>query len=96
MTKLSDKFQNVPIDEDTRILTRQECRLGDYDVLFEKWSWDGIRATTLVFCEADVAHLDNPELEAFVRASLIVNEGSQLTIKRNKNGFTFVNFNFEA
>jgi len=35
---MTDKFKNVPVEEDTRILFRQEAELGTYEVLYEMFS----------------------------------------------------------
>jgi len=92
---MTDKFKNVPVEEDTRILFRDEAKLGDYGVLYEMWSWEGISAESLIFVNDDVADLTDEELEQEVRKSPLVKKESAVTIKRLEAGFTFVNFNFE-
>ncbi len=96
MSKLSSKFNNVPVEEDTRILDRRECTLGEYEVLFERWVWDGIAGSTIVFCTRDIATVKHRDLEDFVRNLIVIDEDSKVTIKRTEEGFTFVNFNFRA
>ena len=93
---MSDKFKNVPVDADTNILFSTEANLGEYDVLYQKWSWDGIIAESVIFVSEDVAELSDAEIEAEVRTLPLVEEESQMTIKRAESGFTFANFNFEA
>ena len=56
---LSNKFKQVPIDEDTEILFQEEKKLGQYDVLYEKWCWDGINAESIIFANEDIANLDD-------------------------------------
>jgi len=90
------KFDNVPVEEDTRILFRKEAKLGNYDVLYEMWSWEGISAESLIFVNDDVSDLTDEELEREVRKSPLVKKDSAITIKRLDIGFTFVNFNFET
>lgn len=90
------KFDDVPVDKDTRVLFRQEAKLGKYDVLYEMWSWEGISAESIIFANDDVADLTDEEIEQETRKSPLVKEGSQITLKRLDSGFTFVNFNFEA
>ena len=91
---MSDKFKNVPVDADTNILFSAEANLGEYDVLYQKWSWDGIIAESVIFVSEDVADISDAEIEAEVRTSPLVEEESQMTIKRAESGFTFANFNF--
>ena len=91
---MTDKFKTVPVEEDTRILFRNEAKLGDYDVLYEMWSWEGIHAESLIFVNDDISGLSDEEIEREVRLSPLVKKGSDMTLKRLKD-FTFVNFNFE-
>ncbi len=93
--KLSDKFKDVPEDDETYTEFRREFKFGEYDVLYEKWSWEGITAETLVFVSEEIASMQIHALEDFVRESSLVKEWTNMTIKENDNGFTFVNFNFE-
>ena len=93
---MTDKFKNVPVEEDTRILFRNEAKLGDYDVLYEMWSWEGISAESIIFASDDISALTDEELEQEVRKSTLLKKESAVTIKRLDSGFTFVNFNFET
>ena len=91
---MNKKFANVPVEADTRILFRKEAKLGKYDVLYEKWNWEGIKAESIIFANDDVSELPDDEIEKEVRKSPLVKEGSQITLKRSEE-FTLVNFNFE-
>ncbi len=93
---MTDKFKNVPVEEDTRILFRQEAELGTYEVLYEMWSWEGISAESIIFVNDDISDLTDEELEQEVRQAPLVKKESAMTIKRLDSGFTFVNFNFET
>jgi len=42
-----------------------------------------------------VAHLDDEALERMVGASSLAAPGSAITVARERDGYTFVNFNFE-
>ncbi len=44
----------------------------------------------------EISSMEIHELEDFVRESSLVKEWTNMTIKENDNGFTFVNFNFET
>jgi hypothetical protein len=93
---MSKKFDDVPVEEDTTIMFRQEARLGKFKVLYEMWSWEGISAESIIFVNDDVADMTDNELEQEVRKSPLVKKESEITIKRLDAGFTFVNFNFET
>ena len=93
---MSDKFANVPIEKDTKIIYQQEAELGEYEVLYQKWFWDGITAESVIFSNEDIKRLKDEEVIEKVTSSPIVNDGSQTTFKRSKSGFTFVNFNFKT
>ena len=93
---MSKKFDDMPVEEDTRVLFRQGVRLGKFEALYEMWSWDGISAESLIFANKDVSNLTDNELELEVRKSPLVKKESEITIKRLDAGFTFVNFNPES
>ena len=90
-----DKFDSVPVEEDTTILFSRVAKLGEFEILYQKWYWDGITAVSVIFISDDVQKMSDHALEQEVRNSKIVDTGSQVTIKRSDTGFTFVNFNFE-
>ena len=92
---MSQKFDDVPVDNDTRILFRYPAKLGKYDILYEMWSWEGIKAESIIFGTDDVSDLTDEEVEKEVRQSPLVKKESAVTIKRLVAGYTFVNFNFE-
>ncbi len=92
---MHSKFKDIPRDEDTKILFSSPMKWGELDIVYEKWYWDGINAESVIFLNEDVANLDNEALEADVRSSPLVNDDSQVTIKRVEK-FTFVNFNFST
>lgn len=93
---MTGKFDTVPIDEDTKIIFQQEAELGGYDVLYQKWFWDGIIAESVIFANEDIAGLEEGEITKEVKSSPLVNKDSEITFKRSDSGFTFVNFNFET
>jgi len=93
---MSDKFKNVPTEEDTKIMFSHEARLGSYEILYQKWRWEGVTAESFIFDSGDVADLSDEELIAEAKTSPAVQKDSQVTIKRNATGFDFVNFNFSS
>ena len=91
-----DRFKDVPVEDDTKIIFQQEAKLGDYDILYQKWFWEGIAAESIIFANEDVIDLSDEEIEMKVRTSPLLKTGSSITMKRLESGFTFVNFNFEV
>ena len=41
---MNNKFDAVPLEKDTNVLFQLNAPLGDYDVLYQMWNWDGITA----------------------------------------------------
>ena len=92
---MSDKFDAVPIEVDTQILFQLNAKLDDYDVLYQMWVWDGITAESFIFLSTDIATLTDDEVKALSKSSPMIKEDSELTMSRNAEGYTFVNFNFK-
>ena len=92
---MSEKFDGVPVEQDARILSPREAKLGKFDVHHEKWDWEGILAESFIFANDDISGMTDEEIEQEVRKSPLV-EKAQILIKRLDAGFTFVNFNFES
>lgn len=90
------EFHGIPVEPDTRITSQAIVTAGDIEALHQKWTWEGIRAESLIFLAAEVGDLDDPQLETLVEQSGLAKSDSQFTVKRDSNGFTFVNFNFES
>ena len=95
MKDWTDKFANVGEEEDTKILLRKTIEVEGYPALYERWSWEGIHAETLVFDEVDVGHLNDAELRKVALASQN-HDGNAVTTTRNRDGYAFVNFNFRS
>ena len=93
---VSDKFKNIPVEEDTKVLFRKEIAFGPYEAIHEEWKWvfEGIKAESLILLQADVAALTDEELERTLRDSGLVQYDSKVTITRDRDGYTFLNFNF--
>ncbi|MEI6606607.1 MAG: hypothetical protein WCP35_14965 [Verrucomicrobiota bacterium] len=90
---MSTKFDAVPVESDTTILASFKARMDPYEVLYQKWSFDGILGESIIFAAADVAALNDDELEAFARSSPMIKSETSVTITR-REAFAFVNFNF--
>lgn len=88
-------FASRKIDEDTKILGAEYLKYDKYDLLLERWSFDGIRARSLVFLSEQIHDLSDAEVSALARTTLKLPEDAQTTFKR-KDDFTYFNFDFKA
>ena len=93
---MNNKFTAVPIEKDTTLLFQLNATLGDYDVLYQMWSWDGITAESFIFLSSDIADLTDDEVKTLAISSPMIKADSDLTLVRHEDGYTFVNFNFKA
>ena len=62
-----EKFSNLPLDKDTKILATNYVTLAGFDTKVEIWSWQGIYASSLIFYKADVCHLSKSELLKIIK-----------------------------
>lgn len=91
---MTEKFKDIPVEEGTQIITSVEAKIEDYDVVYQKWHWDGITAESIIFCNDDVAELTEDQIKHEVAlCTAIVKENSQMTFTKGDK-YTFVNFNF--
>jgi hypothetical protein len=91
---MNEKFKDLPVEEDTQIITSVEAKIEDYDVVYQKWYWDGIYAESIIFFNDDVADLTEDQIKKEVaQCTALIKENSQMTFKRLEK-YTFVNFNF--
>ena len=90
---MNEKFKNIPVEVDTKILISSPMRWGELDIVYQKWNWEGITAESIIFLSDDLKEMDDKALEDDVRVGPLVRKDSQVTIKRGDK-FTFVNFNF--
>ncbi len=92
---MSDKFKNIPVEKDTKIIISSPMKLGESDIVYQKWSWEGITAESIIFISSDVENVGDAELKYDIYNSPIVHKDSEVTISRGDE-YTFVNFNFKA
>ena len=90
---MNNKFENIPVEEDTKILMSSPMRWGELDIVYQKWSWEGITAESIIFLNDDVKEMEDKALEDDMRDGSLVWKDSGITIARGEK-FTFINFNF--
>ena len=96
MSLKNTKFENVPVEEGTRILAQEIIILAGREVLHQVWAWDGVRAESLIYVSAEWEGIDDDSWPAITYTSQLVDRGSSSTVSHSDAGFVFVNFNFEA
>ncbi len=89
-------FDEVPVEPETRILQQKVFLLDGIPVRYEYWGWEGVYARSLVFKSSEVAHLDDRELRKFINENSKVEIDASCTYSRDKNGFCFVNYDFDT
>ena len=90
------KFDNVTTDSDTKITLNLETKFGKYDVLYQQWVWNGIKAESLIFDNEDISDIDLNSLIDEVRNSALVTDASKEITSKVAEQYTFINFNFES
>ncbi len=92
---MNEKFNDVPLDDDTTILYERILKDDKYEALYQIWSWEGITAQCMIFLETDVEELSDNDLEKIVKSLIAIDEKTKFDIKRNAKGYTFVNFSLD-
>ncbi len=86
------KFENVPVDLDTRIKQEEIIEVGGIPALYQQWSWEGLIAESIIFYNEDVEDLSDEDL--FELISYHADPDGQYTVSRKGAVYTFINFNF--
>lgn len=90
----NNKFVNVPVEEGTIIKKNTIIGVSGLQVLHQKWVWDGIAAESLIFIADEVDQLDDDKITLLALSSKLPRVDSKFTIAREREGYTFINFNF--
>jgi len=90
---MKNKFENVSVEKDTKILVTLNPKFGKYDTQYEKWYWDGLYGETLIFFNEDIKDTDEETLKAEIFESTMAKADSEITVKRT-DLYTYFNFNF--
>jgi hypothetical protein len=93
---VTDKFDAISPEEDPTVNYRHVAKFGDYEVLYEKWTCDGIAAESVIFDNNDVEDFSDDEIKRIVISASLVESYSNVTIDRYKSGYTIANFNYKA
>ena len=74
-----EKFKNLSVEPDTKILSESYFKVGEYDAKGEVWIWDGIMALSLIFLRDDVEHFSKDELLKIVRSEVPIGDDYTFT-----------------
>jgi hypothetical protein len=88
------KFTNIPVEEDTIIKRNTLIEIEGLQALHQNWAWDGIAAESLIFIAGEVAQLDDDKITLLALSSKLPSVDSKFTISRDREGYTYINFNF--
>src|SRR5690606_17572474 len=96
---MNKTFDNIPRDENTRILMSVNLKFGDLDCVFQTWSFEKILGNSLIFYAADLEFESDEEIKNWIlKNSEIVQNKSvkSMTVSRNpaEHPYVFVNFDF--
>lgn len=90
---MTDKFKDIPVEADTKIIYSLLTNFGEIEVVYQKWYWEGIFAESLIFFNEDITHLNEEQIKEEVANSPLFKEDSSITYTKGEI-YTFVNFNF--
>jgi 5'-nucleotidase len=94
---INKKFQNIPDDNGTYVLSNIQTKFGELDCVYQVWVYDLIQGSSLIFYNDDIKDLSNEDLENLLRSSsLMTDNTSEITFSKENDKYTFVNFNFEV
>lgn len=88
-----NKFSDVPVEDETVILTEKHIKLDGRDALLQEWRWDGIKANSLILLIEDISDLSDTEIKSILISSGLDGAEGTSTISRS-DGYVFLNFNF--
>jgi len=87
-----EKFKNLTIEEDTKMLSEAFFKLGEYDAKAEIWVWDGITASSIIFYKSDVRNFTEDELVNLIREKIPMGDDYTFT---DNGEYIFFNYGFE-
>lgn len=90
---MKDKFENVPVEADTRILFRDNnVKVGERTARYEMWSWDGIHGESLIFSADNVLGLTDEDFKGMLTDGNLLKKNFTVT---RKTDLVFVNYTAE-
>ena len=88
------KFNDLTIEEDTKLISRVITKVKDISCVHEFWNWDGVSGESIIFYTEDVKSLADSDILELVFNKELKNI-KDYTLKR-QDKFVYVNFNFKS
>jgi len=90
-----EKFKGINIEPDTTINSFQFLKIDDVDCRHEKWSWEGVKAESLIFCTKELKSTQESYLRTLVAKYLKEDNVDLMQITHKiSDDYTYINFNF--
>ncbi len=84
-----------PIEEDTLLIAQMIVRFEEIVGLYEKWSWEGISGSSLIFLKDEFNAFKKEELIPKLFEQMKLEYDPKLTFKESGE-YIFINFGFEV
>jgi len=94
LSDIKQKLLSRPIEADTNVINQAFIQFEECLGLFEKWSWDGISACSVVLLVSDVQQSKENEFIKSLFRQMQIPVDKNLT-KSISGDYWFLNFNFE-
>lgn len=91
--KIIAKFRDVKIEADTKIIKEDYIKVGSYDAKLERWSWEGIYGSSLIFLKNDVKNIKHQDLLKLISDQLPIACNSKF---KESSNYLFLSFDFDV
>jgi hypothetical protein len=95
LSDIKSKLLSRPIEADTLILEQAFIQFEECIGLFEKWTWDGVSASSIVLILSDVPRMKEMEFIASLFKQMQLPLDKDLTTSVSGD-YYFLNFNFSV
>jgi len=85
-------WTDVPLEPDTTLLEEVPVQLDGYDLLYQRWHWDGLPGESLILREDQVEALTDEQLHQLALDKGLIPTSAAITITRQRQGYAFVNY----
>jgi hypothetical protein len=95
MQETQQKLLKRPVDSGTHIIHQSFIQFKEGVALYEKWSWQGVSASSLIFINSDITQFNQDDLIKSLFEQMKLELDEHLTIATEQDYF-FVNFGFQS
>lgn len=83
---------DIPLEPDTTLLEEVPVRLDGYDLLYQRWNWDGLPGESLILRENQVEAVTDEQLHQLGLDKGLMPAEASTTITRPRQGYAFLNY----